>query len=403
MGVVKSGMCDGGKVKQAKLDANAFHTMLATRRSLRFLRRSSMSSFCSSSSAEKPVLVENVGKIRVLTLNNPRALNALNCEMINLMRAAITEDPSVIVMQGAGGKAFCAGGDVVAVAKASKQDRTQPNNVSRTFFRDEYKLDYQIATLKTPILAFMDGITMGGGVGISINSPIRVATANTLFAMPEAAIGLFCDVGGSYFLPRLPGNLGLYIALTGARVKGKDAVRMGLATHYVDAASITKHGGWSQVLQTQNLTEALQAVAASAPDSEPAEVFREQDKINKVFAANTVEDILQEAEKEASQGSKVFAAVVQAIRAGSPLSLKVILEQYRRGAKMTLRDVFRMEYRMSQHFMDKSDFYEGVRGLLIDKDKKFNWSPATLSEVSDELVNSYFAPLKGIPELELPS
>eukprot|EP00457_Paulinella_chromatophora_P008995 gb/GEZN01009045.1/.p1 GENE.gb/GEZN01009045.1/~~gb/GEZN01009045.1/.p1 ORF type:complete len:373 (+),score=36.25 gb/GEZN01009045.1/:87-1205(+) len=358
-----------------------------------------------STGSASPVLVENMGTVRMVTLNNPRALNALNSEMIHLMKPAISEGPSAIVLQGAGEKAFCAGGDVVSVVKASKQDRTDPTNVSRTFFRDEYQLDYRIATIKTPVIAYMNGITMGGGVGISINAPIRLATSSTMFAMPEAAIGFFPDVGGSYFLPRLPGNFGRYLALTGARVKGKDTVRMGLATHYVHSQKIEAQGGLGKSLnQNKEIKLFLASVEDTTTGGEEGEVFSHREALDNVFSAATVEDILIGAEREAAKGGAravVFQAAVKGIKAASPLSLKVILEQLRRGATMNLREVFKMEYRMSQHFMEKSDFYEGVRALLIDKDKQYHWNPPSLAQVSDGMVHSYFAPLQGIPELEL--
>ena len=188
-----------------------------------------------------PVIVNNINNVLEFTLNRPKALNALNLEMIEIIQNNIknlNKNDKAIILKGSGNKAFCAGGDVVAVTLAGRDgDRSDENNLSRTFFRDEYICDHTIASLNIPTIALMDGIVMGGGVGLSINCDYRIATSTSLFAMPEATIGFFCDVGGSYFLPRLPGKIGLYLALTGARLNGSELLEAGVASHYYDTTN----------------------------------------------------------------------------------------------------------------------------------------------------------------------
>ncbi|XP_075612294.1 3-hydroxyisobutyryl-CoA hydrolase, mitochondrial isoform X5 [Balearica regulorum gibbericeps] len=295
------------------------------------------------------VLLEKKGGAGIITLNRPKALNALNLSMIQQIYPQIKtweQDPEtfLIIIKGTGGKAFCAGGDIRAITDAGKVG----DRLAQDFFRGEYMLNNAIGTCKKPYVALIDGITMGGGVGLSVHGRFRVATEKTLFAMPETAIGLFPDVGGGYFLPRLSGKIGYYLALTGFRLKGRDVLKAGIATHFVDSEKLPA------------LEKDL--IALKSPSTE------------------NIADLLN-------------SYHVKTINKMSPTSLKITLRQLREGASMSLQDVLTMEYRLSQACMRGHDFYEGVRAVLIDKDQSPKWKPAALEEVSDEFVDDCFKPL----------
>ncbi|XP_054686638.1 3-hydroxyisobutyryl-CoA hydrolase, mitochondrial isoform X4 [Grus americana] len=295
------------------------------------------------------VLLEKRGGAGIITLNRPKALNALNLSMIQQIYPQIKtweQDPEtfLIIIKGTGGKAFCAGGDIRAITDAGKVG----DRLAQDFFRGEYMLNNAIGMCKKPYVALIDGITMGGGVGLSVHGHFRVATEKTLFAMPETAIGLFPDVGGGYFLPRLSGKIGYYLALTGFRLKGRDVLKAGIATHFVDSEKLPA------------LEKDL--IALKSPSTE------------------NIADLLN-------------SYHVKTINKMSPTSLKITLRQLREGASMSLQDVLTMEYRLSQACMRGHDFYEGVRAVLIDKDQSPKWKPAALEEVSDEFVDDCFKPL----------
>ncbi|KAM9287386.1 3-hydroxyisobutyryl-CoA hydrolase, mitochondrial isoform 2-T2 [Morus bassanus] len=295
------------------------------------------------------VLLENRGGAGIITLNRPKALNALNFPMIKQIYPQIKtweQDPEtfLIIIKGTGGKAFCAGGDIKAIADAGKVG----DRLTQDFFREEYILNNAIGTCKKPYVALIDGITMGGGVGLSVHGHFRVATEKTLFAMPETAIGLFPDVGGGYFLPRLSGKIGYFLALTGFRLKGRDVLKAGIATHFVESEKLPA------------LEKDL--IALKSPSTE------------------NIADLLN-------------SYHMKAMNKMSPTSLKMSLRQLREGASMSLQEVFTMEYRLSQACMRGHDFYEGVRAVLVDKDQSPRWKPASLEEVSDEFVDDCFKPL----------
>ncbi|XP_051478927.1 3-hydroxyisobutyryl-CoA hydrolase, mitochondrial isoform X3 [Apus apus] len=295
------------------------------------------------------VLLEKKGGAGIITLNRPKALNALNHSMIQQIYPQIKtweQDPEtfLIIIKGTGGKAFCAGGDIRAITDAGKAG----DRLAQDFFRGEYTLNNAIGTCRKPYVALIDGITMGGGVGLSVHGHFRVATEKTLFAMPETAIGLFPDVGGGYFLPRLSGKMGYYLALTGFRLKGRDVLKAGIATHFVESEKLPA------------LEKDL--IALKSPSKE------------------NIADLLN-------------SYHVKTISKMSPTSLKITLRQLREGASMSLQDVLTMEYRLSQACMKGHDFYEGVRAVLVDKDHSPRWKPAALEEVSDEFVDNCFKPL----------
>ncbi|NWY52251.1 HIBCH protein, partial [Chionis minor] len=342
------------------------------------------------------VLLEKRGAAGIITLNRPKALNALNLPMIQQIYPQIKaweQDPEtfLIIIKGTGGKAFCAGGDIRAITDAGKVG----GRLAQDFFREEYILNNAIGTCKKPYVALIDGITMGGGVGLSIHGRFRVATEKTLFAMPETAIGLFPDVGGGYFLPRLSGKIGCYLALTGFRLKGRDVLKAGIATHFVESEKLPALEKDLIALKspsTENIADLLNSYhVESKIDQEKEFVLDEHmEKINSLFSANSMEEIVKKLKQD---GSPFAIKQLETINKMSPTSLKMTLRQLREGASMSLQDVLTMEYRLSQACMRGHDFYEGVRAVLIDKDQSPRWKPATLEEVSDEFVDDCFKPL----------
>jgi enoyl-CoA hydratase/carnithine racemase len=367
-----------------------------------FLRCGRLFSSSSSSSAHEVLFSRSKGGVLTATLNRPKALNAVNLNMIRLLQQelkALCSDTSAVVLRGEGGKAFCAGGDVVAVVKAAQgseggEGRSDPANLSRSFFFEEYVCDYSIARLseRLPTVAVLDGFTMGGGVGLGLPCQFKVATPKTVYAMPETGIGLFCDVGGSYFLPRMQGKAGLYLGLSGARLAGRQVADMGIATHYVEDEEAL--AGLERRIEGLRDAEEVKAVLddmAEQPSNAEDTFWGEHGfAIDVAFGHGSVEQIM--AALEVSD-NEVLQKAHKAMLRASPLSMKIVFEQLRRGGQMDLDAVFQMEYDMSQHFMDQSDFAEGVRALLIDRDNAPQWNPRTLAEVSDSTVQAFFEPL----------
>lgn len=355
---------------------------------------------CKMSSAPEAIL-EEVGDKGVITLNRPKALNALNYNMMTLIYPTLKEwenTKSLVLIKGAGEKAFCAGGDVRVIADTA-QDK---DAVGDYFFKYEYILNCLIGTYHIPFIALIDGITMGGGVGLSVHGQFRVATERTMFAMPETGIGLFPDVGGSYFLPRLGGRLGMYLALTGHRLKGLDVLKAGVSTHVCDSARI---GELEDELLKLDSTypEDIQATLdkfhkeSTFSKGEPFSLQPYLPQIQKCFSGSSVEEIIANLEKD---GSEWAEKQIKTLSRMSPTSLKVTFEQIERGAHLTLQDCLSMEHRMVKRIFKGHDFKEGIRAVLIDKDQKPKWKPATLAEVpAEEITKTYFAPLS--PEEEL--
>jgi enoyl-CoA hydratase len=356
------------------------------------------------------ILLGREAGVASLTINRPQALNALTLENYRRIAAALAEwsaDPAVrvVVVRGAGGRAFCAGGDVRALYRAGIGIAGDPS-LTAVLFRDEYRLIHEIHRLPKPYVAIVDGITMGGGAGISINGAYRVATELTVFAMPETAIGLFPDVGATRFLNRCPGRIGRYLGLTGARLDAADALYCGLATHFVardrvDAFCGALAGTAWQAGRERDQVEALLGAFAADPGAAPLAALRPA--IDLCFAADTVGAILAAlARLAAATGpdAEWAAATAAGLAAKSPTSLAVTLRQLTLGREFDLDEALTLEYRLTQHFMAAHDFYEGVRALLIDKDQQPKWRPATLAEVDEAAVEAYFAPL-GERELRL--
>ncbi|KYR02382.1 3-hydroxyisobutyryl-Coenzyme A hydrolase [Tieghemostelium lacteum] len=365
--------------------------------------------YYSSTTLDSEVLFETKGKCLNVTLNRPKALNSLNSNMVKIltpkyleMKKSLKDGDMVVVMKGAGDKSFCAGGDIRAIYDIGKQtDQNTPKESDGDFFREEYMLNQLIGTNTIPQVSIYNGFAMGGGIGVSIHGKFRVATENTVFAMPETGIGFFCDVGGSYFLSRLPNHMGMYLALTGAKLKGKNVRVTGVATHYVPNAQVPQ---LQQELETlSNPTEAnVKAVLDKFSENvdindKSLDVVQHLETIKRCFSKSSVEDIIASLEKEGTDWSK---QTVNTLKSVSPTSLKVVYEQLQRGKSLSLDECLKMEYRMSQVFVRNNDFFEGVRALLVDKDKNPKWTPPTLSEVSNNTVQSYFQPLNAKKELK---
>nr|XP_057937403.1 3-hydroxyisobutyryl-CoA hydrolase, mitochondrial [Doryrhamphus excisus] len=349
-----------------------------------------------SSHVEPEVLLEKVNRAGVITMNRPKVLNALNMSMIRLIYPQLKKwesdsETDLIIIKGAGGKAFCAGGDIRAITEAGKAG----DPLTKVFFREEYMLNNAIGTCRKPFIALIDGITMGGGVGLSVHGRFRVATERTLFAMPETAIGLFPDVGGGYFLPRLRGKLGLFLALTGFRLKGRDVQRAGIATHFVESKKISdleKELLDLKSASTENISRVLDSFQkeSSLDSDKPFVLEKHMSDIDRLFSSSSVEGIMQNLKADNSDFAK---KQIEELSRMSPTSLKITFKQLQTGATLSLQDVFVMEYRLSQACVHGRDFYEGVRALLVDKDQNPKWNPSTLEEVSDQSVDQCFSSL----------
>ncbi|XP_025129149.2 3-hydroxyisobutyryl-CoA hydrolase, mitochondrial isoform X1 [Bubalus bubalis] len=314
--------------------------------------------------AAAEVLLERKGCAGVITLNRPRFLNTLSLGMIRQIYPQLKkweQDPKtfLIIIKGAGGKAFCAGGDIRALSEA----RNTNQKMLQDFFREEYILNNAIDSCQKPYIALIHGITMGGGVGISVHGQFRVATEKSVFAMPETAIGLFPDVGGGYFLPRLQGKLGYFLALTGFRLKGRDVYTAGIATHFVDSEKLGMLEEDLLALKSpskENIADVLETYHAKSKTDQGKPFILEEhvDKINSWFSANTVEQIVDNLQQD---GSSFALEQLQVINKMSPTSLKITLRQLMEGSSKTLPEVLIMEYRLSQACMKGHDFHEGVR------------------------------------------
>ncbi|WDI30612.1 enoyl-CoA hydratase/isomerase family protein [Hyphococcus flavus] len=348
------------------------------------------------------ILFETTGDWGVITLNNEKALNALNWDMVKAMRAQLNDwsgDKSVkaVMVKGAGDRAFCAGGDIRWLHDTAKED---PAHASE-FFREEYRNNSLIYHYSKPYVAMIDGIVMGGGVGISVHGDFRVAGDATLFAMPETGIGLFPDVGGGHFMPRLHDGLGLYYALTGARAKAADCMAAGIATHYAPA---DKYAELEAALLKTKLgdhahadIETILDTYAGDPGHAPVNDMRPE--IARLFQGHeALEDLLASLEKD---GGDFASETLKTLSRMSPTSLVLTFEQMKRGHNLDFDDNMKMEFRMVCRVMEGHDFFEGVRAQILDKDRNPKWSPASLSEISESDLQRYFDDL-GDPELVLP-
>ena len=346
------------------------------------------------------ILFERRGAAGVVTLNRPKALNAVTHAMVLSFRAQLdrwADDDAIarVVVVGAGERAFSAGGDIRNLYDLGQAGR---HDEALQFWRDEYPLNAVIKSYRKPYVALIDGIVMGGGVGVSVHGSHRVAGDRYAFAMPEVGIGFFPDVGATWFLPRMPGELGTYCALTGGRFGIGDAVGAGLATHRIASAR------FPALLDGLSGTVSVDAVlAAFAEPAEEGPILTRRAAIDRLFKGDRVEDILEALDREAAFGREHAdwaGKTANTIRAKSPLSLKLALAQVRKGKTYDFATCMRAEMRIVSRIVHGHDFYEGVRAVIVDKDNKPRWQPATLAEVSDAEVERHFAPLAR--ELDLP-
>jgi len=328
------------------------------------------------------------GRIGRIRLNRPKALHALNTDMCVAMSAALEDwrgDLAVeaVLIDHAGGRGFCAGGDIRMVAESARTDGV----AARRFFFEEYRMNHALFTYAKPIVTVMDGITMGGGVGISLPAKVRIATENTRFAMPETGIGLFPDVGGGWYLSRLPGRIGQYLALTGHRLNGAECVALGLATHYLPADALVQA---KELIadKPQAIDLALEPLAIDPP---AAPILDHRAAIDRLFASDTLEEIFAAL---AADGGDWAAEQLSILKTKSPQTMKVSLRLLYDGKLMaTFADEMRQEYAVASHVVQRHDFLEGVRAVIIDKDNQPRWNPATPDGVTEHVIDQIFAPL----------
>jgi enoyl-CoA hydratase len=348
-----------------------------------------------ASSSDAEALVERRGRAGVIVLNRPKALNALTLTMVRLIAAALDEwetDGAVdrVVMLGAGERAFCAGGDI---RRLYEFGRAGDHDGQLTFWREEYQLDRRIKTYPKPIVALVDGIVMGGGVGLAMHAAHTVASERFVFAMPEVGIGFFPDVGAAWLLPRLPFHAGVYFALTGLRADAGDAVALGLAQTFVPSAAFP---ALAQALESEEPVKSLFTRFATPPPR--SALIGEAEAIEDSFSGLDRIAIL-EALREAEMKGRPFAAPARAaMQEKSPTSQAIALKQMALGETMDFDDALRMDYRVVSRICRGHDFYEGVRAVIVDKDNRPHWAPAP----SQAEVDAYFAPL-GDDELKFPA
>ncbi len=326
------------------------------------------------------------GALGTIVLDRPKALNALSLAMVDALSEQLRvwrNDVNVqrVLVKAVAGRAFCAGGDIRTACETARQSGIAE---ATRFLRSEYQLNWRIADFPKPYIALLDGITMGGGVGISVHGSCRVATENTRFAMPETGIGFFTDIGGSYFLPRLPRHAGIYLGLTGATIGPGDCMALGLATHYMPSARV---GQLETELQQPGIdvAQCLRSFEDEPPEAALSEHF---DRIDDLFEPTSVADIIDRLRQDRSSFAE---ETLELLSSRSPLSVHVVLEQLRRGRDLDLKSCLQMEFRMVHRFFEKSDFFEGVRAALIDRDRNPRWAHRSLEEVRREEIDWYFA------------
>lgn len=331
--------------------------------------------------------------VGLLTLNRPKAINSLTYDMIAAMSAVLAEWEAddavrVVVLSGAGERGLCAGGDVVAVHDSAKIDGV----AARRFFRDEYVLNAQIARFPKPYVALMDGIVMGGGVGVGGHANIRIVTDTSKVAMPEVGIGFIPDVGGTYLLSRAPGQLGLHAALTGAPFSGADAIALGFADHYVPHDRLEK---FTKAIIDSDIATALAVHGTNAPSSD---LLAQRNWIDECYGGESVADIVAALQ---ARGDKRARAAADQILTRSPIALSVTLAAVRRARELpSLEAVLTQEYRVSSQSVRSHDLVEGIRAQLVDKDRNPQWVPKTLAEVTKADVEEFFQPVSD--DLEWP-
>ncbi|CAM6014573.1 unnamed protein product, partial [Sphagnum balticum] len=370
---------------------------------------SAISELLLASGRDVQVLVEDGFSAKVAILNRPKKLNALTTKMVEKLRELYEKwekdrHVRMVIITGAG-RGFCAGGDVATVYHLGKSGM---KNEANDFFAKEYLLNYILGTYKKIHVALLNGIVMGGGNGISIHGKFRVATENTLFAMPETAIGLHPDVGASYFLSRLPGHLGEYLGLTGTRLNGAEMLSCGLATHFVPSqrlADLEERLGSLNTSDAETVGTAIDEFCDVVYPGEKSPLHW-REAIDCCFQKENMEEIMHAVEAEAQQSAdEWYENTLNSLKKMSPISLKVTLRSIREGRQQSLHQCLEHEYRVSVNAVNaevSTDFYEGCRAVLVDKDNTPKWDPPSLEEVTPEMVSQIFAPLGEGEELQLP-
>ena len=338
------------------------------------------------------VHIHTHGRVGHISLNRPKALHALTLDMCHAMSEALAQwadDDAIeaVILDHSEGRGFCAGGDINLLRHSALNDGGASG---RAFFHDEYQLNHQMMTYEKPIVAFMDGITMGGGVGIALPCTYRVATENTRFAMPETGIGLFPDVGGGWHLSRLGGRLGQFLALTGARLDGAECLWAGIATHYVPSDMLADVK--ARIIDKPDRIRGILSEPVGTPPK--ARIEGNADKISRHFASDRYEDILASLEKAVDDGDEWAQKERDTLNTKSPQTCKVALRQLAQSKELdSFADNMAMEYRIASRVLTRPDFAEGVRAVIVDKTNDPKWDPATPEGVSEELLDSIFAPL----------
>lgn len=334
------------------------------------------------------VIIRRHGTVGHISLNRPKALHALNTAMCEAISAALLQwredrDIDAVILDHADGRGFCAGGDVAMVRRSALEDG---GAAGRAFFFAEYRMNHLLFAYPKPVVALMDGVTMGGGVGLVLPCRYRIATENTLFAMPEGAIGLFPDVGAGWYLPRLPGRIGQFLALTGARLDGAECLWAGLATHYLPNEHLA-----DAKARMADAPSDLEAVLSelSPVDPPPARLMGNAERIAHLFASDILEDVI---EALAADPSEWAAKELNAVVAKCPTTSKVALRQFA-SARSDLAAEMALEYRLAAGMIMRGDFIEGVRAVLVDKDNTPRWDPARPEDVSEAMLDAIFAPL----------
>ena len=335
------------------------------------------------------VMIATEGRVGRIRLNRPKALHALNIAMCAAILEALEAwrtDPAVelVMIDHAEGRGFCAGGDIRMLADSGAKDGAE----AREFFHTEYRMNHALFTYAKPTVAFMDGITMGGGVGLACPCDFRVATENTKFAMPETGIGLFPDVGGGWYLSRLAGRVGQYLALTGHRLDGAECLALGLATHYLPSDRLDEAKAALVAAGHGDLHAAIKAFGVGAP---LARIVEQRGAIDRLFASDELEDIYAALEAD---GGEWATKQLATLKTKSPQTMKVSLRLLHEGATMaTFEDEMRQEYAVGVRVVQRHDFLEGVRAVIVDKDNAPAWNPATPEGVTGHVLDQIFAPL----------
>lgn len=348
-----------------------------------------------STADQAEVLFERRGPLAVITLNRPKAVNALTAGMVGMILGQLTlwqEDDGVatVLVQGAGERGLCAGGDIVAIYA----DIPQGGHATADFWRAEYRMNSLVARYPKPYVALMDGLVLGGGVGISAHGSVRVVTERTRTGMPETTIGFAPDVGGTYLLARAPGEAGTHAALTGAHLDGSDALHLGLADHCVPSGRLPE---LVAALETESPEAAVAQYAVKAP---PSALAGQRTWIDACYASDDAEEIVRRLRAWPGDGGVEAAQAADTIEAKSPTSVKVTLASLRRARVMTLDEALAQEYRVGLRCLAGPDFREGIRAQVVDKDRTPRWKPAALGEVTGQDVARFFEPL-GAGELDL--